>query len=384
MVKRFVGAGLVFVVGVGVGWTLLRIQAGRPVGTGEAQARAIQVLNRVPGSAAGDRNEIVAAVKKIEPAVVNIDTIGKVRDEGLIPFLSKENEVRGKGSGVILTSDGYIVTNNHVVEGADRVRVTLQDNRWFYAKRVGTDAQTDLAVVRVEATGLPTAELADSDQLQVGEWSIALGNPLGIGSSVSLGIVSAVNRKNLQIDETHSIDGAIQTDAAINRGNSGGALANSSGQLIGINTAILSSGPGGGSIGLGFAIPSNTVRRIVRELITNGKATPLKTNTAWLGIQFTPVPEKVAGELKIESSRGVQISRILPGSPAEKSGLRKEDVITAVNGNVIGDQDEVRLIIAQHKVGDRIPVRVLRHSVAGEREYTITLGAKPASIEFKQ
>ena len=382
MVKRIVGVGLVFVIGVGVGWTLLRIQSGRPAGTKEAQTRAIQVLDRTPPTLAADRNEIVTAVKKIEPAVVNIDTIGVIQTEGALPFVPREGEVRGKGSGVIVTSDGYIITNNHVIEGASKVRVTLTDNRWFYAKLVGTDPQTDLAVVRVEATNLPTAELADSDGVQVGEWSIALGNPLGIGSSVSLGIVSAVNRRNLQIDETRIIDGAIQTDAAVNRGNSGGALANASGQLIGINTAILSSGPGGGSIGLGFAIPSNTVRRIMREIIATGKSTPVTVEKAWLGIQFDAVPETISTDLGIEAGRGVLVKSIIPGSPAVAAGLQKDDVITMIGGNLIGDQGDVRQVVSLHKVGEKIPVKVLRH-LGGEKEIIVTLGARPATLGFR-
>ena len=266
---------LVFVIGLVFGGLILRVLPPRAVSEPEAQRRALALLDQPPIRASIGDNPIVAAAKRIGPAVVNIDTVGRVKQQdanGKSFYVNQE--VRGKGSGVVLTPDGYIVTNDHVIDGASRIRVTFADGKWLYARLVGRAQDRDLAVVRVEAHGLTAAEMGDSERVQVGETSVAVGNPLGLGSSVTVGIISALNRRNLQIDAAHNLDGAIQTDASINRGNSGGALANINGQLIGINTAILSSGPNGGSIGLGFALPINMVRRIARDFDCQRAAAP--------------------------------------------------------------------------------------------------------------
>jgi len=389
--RRVVSFSIVFVCGIVVGGLLLDLLP-RTAALTVAQRRALQQLDKPPIATPIGDNKIVLAAKRIEPAVVNIDTIGRLQQdtEGL-PF-PLDREVRGKGSGVILTADGYIVTNNHVIDGATRIRVTLTDGQWYYAKLVGRDPQTDLAVVRVEAANLPAAELGDSDALQVGEWSIAVGNPLGLGSSVTVGVVSALNRHNLQVDEGHVIEGAIQTDAAINRGNSGGALANINGQLIGINTAILSSGPGGGSIGLGFAIPSNAVRRTVRDLIATG-STPQKTpKKPWLDIQFGLVPPEVGQAFGLGDNRGIQIKRVLPDTPASHAGLKDGDIILSIDGKEIGDARDVSEAIAQRKIGDRALIHILRPGsdlstsrakpLDREHDVSVVLQARPEMVRF--
>lgn len=378
MGRRLLRFGLIFALGAGAGAALLQAQNHRPVSANEAQRRAIRLLDQTPAAAPIGDNRIVAAVKKIAPAVVNIDTVGVVSPsssprsaDGVV------REARGKGSGVILTSDGYIVTNNHVIEGANRIRVTMQDNRWYYARLIGRDAQTDLAVLRVEASGLPTAEIGDSERLQVGEWAVAVGNPLGLGSTITVGVISALNRRNLQIEEGRTLDGAIQTDAAINRGNSGGALANINGQLVGINTAILSSTPSGGNIGLGFAIPVATVRRVSRDIIANGVAKPQKERRPWLGIQYTAVPPDISMAFRLPVSRGVMVDRLPPHSPAEKAGMQEGDIILTVDGKEIGDPYDVREAVRDRQAGDRSTVHILRPETKKERDIIVTLEPIP-------
>ncbi len=386
--RRLAGFSVVFVCGIVVGGLLLNLLP-RAVTLTVAQRRALQQLDKPPMATPIGDNKIVLAAKRIEPAVVNIDTIGRLlQDSEGMPY-PLDREVRGKGSGVILTADGYIVTNNHVIEGATRIRVTLAGGQWYYAKLIGRDPQTDLAVVRIEATNLPMADLGDSDALQVGEWSIAVGNPLGLGSSVTVGVVSALNRHNLQVDEGHVIEGAIQTDAAINRGNSGGALANINGQLIGINTAILSSGPGGGSIGLGFAIPSNAVRRTVRDLIATGSTPQKSQQKPWLGIQFGSVPPEVEQSLGLGDNRGIQIKRVLPDTPAKRAGLKDGDILLSIDGKEIGDTRDVSEAIAQRKVGDHALIHILRPGIGPsakpidrEREFSVVLQARPEMVRF--
>jgi serine protease Do len=381
--RRFLGFALFFVLGIGVGAQMLHSLLAPPANLPEARRRALRVLDQpVVSEGIGD-NKIVAAVRRIEPTVVNIDTVGHARaDEDGDSSWPFEQEVRGKGSGVILTPDGYIVTNNHVIDGANRIRVTLADGRWYYARLIGRDPQTDLAVVRIDAANLPAAELGNSERLQVGEWSIAVGNPLGLGSTVTVGVISALNRRNLQIDEGRNLDGAIQTDAAINRGNSGGALANINGQLVGINTAILSSGPNGGSIGLGFAIPANTVRRVARDLIAGGKVQPTPARTPWLGIKFDPVPDNIAQSLGLPPDRGVIVSRVLPETPAALAGLQTGDIILSIDGKVIGDTHDVPEAVLQSKIGGTMIVHIRRPGEAHERDIHVIVRERPENISL--
>ncbi len=258
---------------------------------------------------------------------------------------------RGLGSGVIVSQDGYILTNNHVVDSADTVKVDLPDTRSFTAKVVGTDPATDLAVVKIDAKSLPTLEIGDSDAVKVGDVVLAVGNPLGIGETVTSGIISAKGRQTP--DGSDGYQDFLQTDAAINHGNSGGALVNAGGQLIGINSQILS--PSDGNIGLGFAIPSNMAKHVMDQLISNGAVRRAK-----LGIRVQFITADLANSLGLSSSKGALVSGVDAGSPGEKAGLKQGDVITAYNGRPVADNNQLRNAVAATTPGTTVPVEVLR------------------------
>jgi serine protease Do/serine protease DegQ len=261
---------------------------------------------------------------------------------GNIPDQERESRQEGLGSGVIVTSDGYILTNNHVVEGADELKITLADDRDFIAKVIGNDPKTDIAVLKIEARDLPTVTLADSDKLRVGDVVFAVGNPLGVGQTVTMGIISAKGRSKLGLLENVSgYEDFIQTDAAINMGNSGGALVDARGRLIGINSAILS--PSRGNIGIGFAIPVNLASFIMNSLVEHGAVA-----RGSLGVTSDTVTADVAEQLGLaKETRGVVVTDIDPDSPAEKAGLKRTDVILAINQHPVSTWEELRLVIAQ-------------------------------------
>ena len=268
---------------------------------------------------------------------------------------------RGLGSGVIVSQDGYILTNNHVVEGADTVKIELTDDRTFTGKVVGTDPATDLAVVKVDARGLSTIEFGDSDAVKVGDVALAVGNPLGVGETVTSGIVSAKGRQTSGGD---SYQDFIQTDAAINHGNSGGALVNAGGQLIGINAQILT--PTDGNIGLGFAIPSNMAKHVMDQLIKTGTVRRAK-----LGVTVQRITPDLATSLGLTSTKGALISGIEPGSPAEKAGIKQGDVITAYNGKPVADNNQLRNSVAATTPGTSVPVEVLRNGRTERLQATV-------------
>jgi Do/DeqQ family serine protease len=275
---------------------------------------------------------------------------------------------RGLGSGVIVSQDGYILTNNHVVDGTDTVKVELPDDRTFTAKVVGTDPATDLAVVKIEATGLPTLEFGDSDAVKVGDQVLALGNPLGVGETVTSGIISAKGRTTSRDD---SYQDFLQTDAAINHGNSGGALVNAGGQLIGIPSQILT--PTDGNIGLGFAIPSNMAKHVMDQLIATGTVRRAK-----LGVTVQQITPDLASSLGLPNTRGALISNVDEGSPAAKAGVRQGDVITAYNGKAVADSNQLRNSVASTKPGTSVSLEVLRNG------RTETLQATVGELEAKR
>ena len=258
---------------------------------------------------------------------------------------------RGLGSGVIVTQDGYILTNNHVVDGVTNVKVELPDTRTFTAKVVGTDPATDLAVVKIDAKGLPTLEVGDSDAVKVGDVALAIGNPLGVGETVTSGIISAKGRQTP--DGSEGYQDFLQTDAAINHGNSGGALVNAGGQLIGINSQILT--PGDGNIGLGFAIPSNMAKHVMDQLIATGTVRRAK-----LGITVQRVTPDLATSMGLPSAKGALVSGVDEGGPAAKAGFRQGDVIVAYNGKPVSDNNQLRNAVAGTAPGTRVSVEVLR------------------------
>ncbi|MER3413439.1 MAG: serine protease [Armatimonadota bacterium] len=300
------------------------------------------------------------AVQKVRPAVVSIFSMQR-------DFFSGNQVQTGLGSGVILSSDGYIVTNNHVIEGADAIVVKLQDGSAHEARVVGADVPSDLALLKINANGLPFAELGDSDDLVQGEWVFAIGAPLGIENTLSVGVVSALNRDLPAPGEAYPLVGAIQTDAAINQGNSGGPLANIHGQVVGINTAILS--PTGGSVGLGFAIPSKQVLKFVKEIQTHGR---MRHPTLAIRAKWHPAPRRdpylreLVGPIELPD-QGLVVLAVKPGGPADKAGLKQLDIITKMNNQALRDPSDFLLFMMKAEVGQKVQVTFWR---GGEEKTT--------------
>ena len=346
------------------------MQAGHaPAAAVAAAAPAVREAATMPGTFA-------PVVKSVLPAVVNISSTKVIRtslQQGnpfgeLFPgFRMPDGPQRqqGEGSGVIISSDGYIVTNNHVVDGATELTVSMSDKRELKARLIGKDAKTDVALVKVDAKDLPHVRLGSSADVEVGDIALAIGNPFGLGQTVTMGIVSAVGRGGLGIEDYEDF---IQTDASINPGNSGGALVNTKGELIGINTAILSGS--GGNQGVGFAVPVDMVRQVMTQLKEKGVVT-----RARLGVMFQELTPELAGELGVHAAKGAVVAQIVPDGPAAKSGLKKDDVIVAMNGKET-DGRSLRLAVGSMAPGTTIDLKVLRG--AGEQKYSITLDTMPA------
>jgi serine protease Do len=277
-------------------------------------------------------------------------------------------EVRplGLGSGVIVTKDGYILTNNHVIEGADEVKVRLTDGREFTATIVGSDKKTDVAVIRIDGDQLPALALANSDRLRVGDVVFAVGHPLQVGLTVTMGIVSATGRSNLGIIRSEgAYEDFIQTDASINPGNSGGPLVDARGRVVGINTAILSRS--GGNIGIGFAIPSNLARRVMENLIQHGSV-----QRGFLGIRLSDASQEMVSAFGLPDNQGALVEQVLPGLPAEKAGIQHGDFIIKVNERRIRSAGELRAVISQISPGSTVDITVIRNGE--EKTFSVTLG----------
>jgi len=304
-------------------------------------------------------------VEPVQKAVVSVYSKKIVRERvsinplmrqffGDVPDQERERKEEGLGSGVIISPDGYILTNNHVVEGADELKVGLPDDREYIAKVIGSDPKTDVAVIKIEADHLPTLTLADSDKLRVGDVVFAVGNPLGVGQTVTSGIVSAKGRSQLGLLEG-GYESFIQTDAAINMGNSGGALVDAKGRLIGINSAIISTSRG--SIGIGFAIPINLAASVMQSLIETGTV-----SRGFLGISAQAVPAEDAETLGLaKGTRGVLILEVTPGAPADKAGLKRGDVVLSIDGKNVTSWEDLRLIIAETPPGSKVKLAVSRN-----------------------
>jgi len=337
--------------------------------------------------AVGD-SVVADAAAKVDAAVVTVHTIGK--STGGNPFGDdpifrrfglgggSPQVSRGAGSGVIISADGYILTNNHVVDNTATLTVNVGGKgKAFNARVIGADPITDIAVVKIDTNGvkLPVAQLGNSDDVRIGDWAIAVGNPLDVGTTVTLGIISALNRSG-QSAEGQAILPAIQTDAAINPGNSGGALANINGQVIGINEAILS--PSGTYSGIGFAIPINRAKQVAAELIKSGHA-----SHPYLGVQYGPVSvlspdERAQTGIASNLEDGVVIRRVYSDSPAAQAGLHLFDVITQANGQAITDQDSLNNMIQTLSVGSTLTLRVVRDGQP--RTVTVTMRERPATF----
>jgi serine protease Do len=321
-------------------------------------------------------------VKKVSPSVVRVDVTIKPKNAGFPGGPGSDNPMfrwffgdepgqgapgrrfrapaqHGLGSGVIVSKDGYLLTNNHVVDGVDQVKVSLQDGRSFTAKVVGTDPHTDVAVLKIDASDLPALEIADSDKLEVGDVVLAVGNPYGIGQTVTTGIVSATGRATLGLD----YEDFIQTDAAINQGNSGGALVDSNGHLIGINTAIFS--PTGGNVGIGFAIPANLARYVMDSLIKDGRV-----SRGYIGVMIQDVTPALAKKFDLKEQAGAIVAEVKPNGPADKAGLKDGDVVVEWNGKPVSDSRSLKLQVAQVQPGKTVPVKVLRDGKSKTLEVT--------------
>ena len=286
---------------------------------------------------------------------------------GQLPRGSQQERERGLGSGVIVSPDGYILTNNHVIDKATDIKVMLADKREFAGKVIGADAKTDIAVVKIAATGLPTITLGDSSKLQVGDYAFAIGNPFGVGETATMGIISATGRNGLDIEDYEDF---IQTDAAINPGNSGGALLDARGDLIGINTAILSGGSGGNQ-GIGFAIPINMAKYVMDQILKHGKVV-----RGFIGVGIQEVTPDLAKAFNIPAEKGALVGSVEPNSPGAKAGLQRGDAIESLNGEPIGGPNGFRLKIATMAPGTTVHLAVNRN---GERrEVTLTLGEMPS------
>lgn len=277
---------------------------------------------------------------------------------------SRSREVRGYGSGVIVSSDGYIITNNHVIEGADEVDVTLNDNRTFHATVIGRDPSTDIAVLKIDTEDLPYVRYGDSDELKLGQWVVAIGNPFNLTSTVTAGIVSAKGRSLGILDSRYRIESFIQTDAALNVGNSGGALVNIAGELVGITTAIIS--PSGAYAGNSFAIPVNIVRKVVEDLKEYGEV-----QRAIIGVNIADVTSELAEEENIDAVKGVYITEIVPGGAADEAGLKSGDVIVSFNGKDTDTAAELQEQVSRKRPGDAVQVEVIRNG--RKRTYELVL-----------
>jgi Do/DeqQ family serine protease len=299
--------------------------------------------------------------EKVTPAVVNIraervrmvDRISPLFEDFFGEFFNAppaEQRERSLGSGFILSADGYILTNEHVVSGAEQIKVRLTDQRVFPGKVVGVDPKTDVAVIKIDAAGpLPVVVLGDSDRLKVGQWALAIGNPFGLDSTLTVGVISATGRTDVGIEDYENF---VQTDASINPGNSGGPLLNIYGEVVGVNTAIVASGQG-----IGFAIPINLARLIADQLISNGQVT-----RGWLGVSIQPLDAALAASFGMDRVTGALVTGVLPGTPAEEAGIRRGDVLLNFDGKPVRTVKELQLLVASAPLGKNLPVEVLREA----------------------
>ena len=342
-----------------------------------------------------DRASYADVVARVSPSVVKIMVVSKpkraVMGQNQFPGMNdpffrqffgnqmpqiQQQPTEGEGSGVIITSDGFIVTNNHVIDGADTVTVNLPDGREFKAKVVGRDPLTDIAVVKIDSTGLPAITFADSSAIKVGDRVLAVGNPFGIGETVTSGIVSATGRRVGILSEVKGYENFIQTDAAINPGNSGGALIDFDGRLIGINTAILSRS--GGFQGVGLAVPSNMVSQVAMSLAKTGKVV-----RGYLGINIQDISPALEDSFNLKDTHGALVGEVVPDSPASRAGIKEGDVITQVNGRSVRDANDLAFTVSGEGPGSKVVLNLLRDGKPMQLTATTVdkPGARLASME---
>jgi len=376
--KRFyLTAAFILIIGVFVGLALSsRLDIMTPLtAKNQVSSRSIETLSQL-----SDALSEVAGVAT--PSVVNISTTRVIKQTDQAPFdffddpffrrffgdqypqhpnIPKEHKEQSLGSGVIVSEDGYIVTNNHVIEKSQEIKVLLSNKRDYKAKLIGADPKTDVAVIKIEATGLAALPWGDSNKLRVGEIVFAIGNPFGLNQTVTMGVIGAVGRANVGIADYEDF---IQTDAAINPGNSGGALINAKGELIGINTAIVSRT--GGYQGIGFAVPSSMVKQVMESLIKYKKVV-----RGWLGVSIQEVTSDLAEEFGVKDLKGALVSGVMKGSPAEKAGIKQGDVILKFNGKDVEDTGHLRNMVSQSAIGTKVKVKLLRQKKEIEVEVSI-------------
>jgi serine protease Do len=323
----------------------------------------------------------IETAEKVNPAIVQITVVS---DRGqdphgdlfFFPFKDLPKEQKGSGSGILISDDGYIITNNHVVENANKVTVGLYDKRRFDATVIGTDPLTDLAVIKIDAENLPLAYLGDSDELKVGQWVMAIGNPLSLASTVTAGIVSAIGRGQLGlIRDSYGVENFIQTDAAINPGNSGGALVDLSGAVVGVNSAIATSGTGT-YIGYGFAIPINLAKAVAKDLIAHGKV-----SRGYIGVNISEVDDAIAKSLGMDKPRGIIVQNVLEGSAAAESDLRAGDVILEIDGREIDAPNQLQSYVASQTAGTIVTLNIFRDGETLDKKVTLKARDEESNTE---
>ncbi len=376
--------GLVLgVAGVGFAHTIQKTAAGSTTAAAEKSANPPATLKMAPANEGESKSSFAPVVKAVLPSVVNISSSKIVKASNDMEQLQMDPMFRqffgqngmeaphdrrekALGSGVIVSPEGYILTNNHVIDGATDVKVTLSDKREFQARIVGTDPKTDVAVLKINAPNLVPLTIGDSSKVEVGDVAIAVGDPFGVGQTVTKGIISAKGRGGLGIEDYEDF---LQTDAPINPGNSGGALVNDRGELIGINTAIISHGSGG-SQGIGFAVPVNLAHSVMDQILQNGKVV-----RAYLGIlpqDVTPTMAKAFGE---KEAKGIVVGDVTSSSPAQQSGIQRGDIILELNGKPIDDSNQLRMTISMMTPGSTVNLKTLRNG--SERDLSVKLAEMP-------
>ncbi len=375
--KGIIGTISLIVIGIVFGVVLVSGFGGIKPSYADIQIGADKPpVTNIDQQAEAFNNAFINVAQKVTPSIVQITVVSKVKnsipDEFKWFFPFKDNipkEEQGAGSGIIISPDGYILTNNHVVENAEQVEVTLYDNRQFDAKVIGSDPLTDLGVIKIDAKDLPAAYLGDSDKIKVGQWVMAIGNPLSLTSTVTAGIISATDRQirlNQRKTNNYAVDNYIQTDAAINPGNSGGALVDLNGAVIGINSAIATNGMTQSYIGYGFAIPINIAKSVAHDLIANGKIT-----RGYIGVSISEVDASTAKAVGLDEPKGVMIQEIVKGGAASKEDIQAGDVILKIDGKEVNQPNELQAYVATKRAGDKVVLTLFRNGKTIERKVTL-------------
>jgi serine protease DegQ len=340
----------------------------------------VTIREALPEGEAARISSFSDAARRAMPAVVNIYTTKEMKiqrhpfmdDPVFRHFFGEQFDAQTRkstnlGSGVIVSAEGHILTNSHVVEAADEIEIALADTRRAKATLVGTDPETDLAVLKIDLTKLPSIFFGQSDQAHVGDVVLAIGNPFGVGQTVTLGIISAVGRSHLGIN---TFENFIQTDAAINPGNSGGALVDTSGHLIGINTAIYSRTPGGASLGIGFAIPASTAKQVLEQIMQTGQVT-----RGWIGVGVQDMTKELSESFRLPQIRGALITEVFRGTPADKAGVKLGDILVAVEGKPVTDSSTMLNLVSALNPGKQATFKIVRSQQ--ETDISVTIGRRP-------